>query len=51
LIDRLKVTHTKQQLAYRDLEKIVKDGYGYYLHSLAERREKHSSLFSNGKTL
>lgn len=51
LIDRLKNTHTKQQLAYKDLEKIVHDGYGYYLNSFKEKRDKQSSVFSNGKTL
>lgn len=45
LIDRLKNTHTKQQLAYKDLEKIVHDGYGYYLNSFKEKREKHAKVY------
>jgi len=27
-------------MAYKDLEKIVHDGYGYYLNSFKEKKEK-----------
>lgn len=49
LIDRLKHTHGKQQMAYKDLEKIVHDGYGYYLSSFKEKRDRHSSLYKLGQ--
>ncbi len=48
LIDRLKHTHNKQQNAYKDLEKVVHDGYGYYLHSFKEKRERNQSLYNCG---
>jgi hypothetical protein len=38
-------------MAYKDLERIVHDGYGYYLNSFKEKREKVASVYSNGKTL
>lgn len=51
LLDRLKQTHSKQQVAYKELEKIVHDGYGYYLKSFVERKDKHLGMFSNGRVI
>ena len=51
MLDRLKHTHSKQQVAYKDLERIVHDGYGYYLKSFVERKEKHLGMFCNGKLI
>ena len=33
------------------MEKIVHDGYGYYLKSFVERKDKHLNMFSNGKEI
>ena len=51
LIDKLKQTHSRQQHAYKDLEKIVHDGYGYYLKSFVDRKDKHLGMFCNGKLI
>lgn len=51
LTEKLKHTHSRQQVAYQDLEKIVHQGYGYYLKSFIERKEKHLNMFSNGKVI
>lgn len=45
LLDKLKLTQRKQQNEYRNLENIVQDGYGYYLKSFIEKRDKHDSLY------
>ncbi len=51
LIERLKNTHSKQQIAYKELESIVHQGYDYYLNSFKEKRDKESLLYSNGNIL
>lgn len=35
-------------MAYKDLEKIVHDGYGYYLSSFKEKRDRNQSLYAVG---
>lgn len=51
LTHKLKHTHSRQQVAYQDLENTVHQGYGYYLKSFIERKEKHLNMFSNGKVI
>ena len=51
LVDKLKQTHSRQQAAYSELDKIVNESYGYYLQSYVERKDKHLKLFSNGKEI
>ena len=51
LLDKLKQTHSRQQAAYSELDKIVNESYGYYLQSYVERKDKHLKLFSNGKEI
>ena len=38
LIDRLKETSQRQKSAYLNLEKVVYDGYEYYLQSFVEKK-------------
>ena len=38
LVASLKLTTQRQRTAFNNLDKVVDDGYKYYLHSYAEKR-------------
>ena len=49
LLEWLKHTHSQQRNQYKNLEKIVHEGYNYYMNSFTEQRDVKYNLHTGGR--